>query len=267
MQDDWSDIAKALRAAARAPFPDALLPEYEPSLAQAYAIQCRLSEASALPVMVWKLGLTGAGAREAFHASEPVVGRLPASAIYSNRSEIDFIGREMFAEAELVFELGSDLAPQDRPYTRADLCFALKGIWAGIEIVRTRFETSDLTLPLLVADNGMAHGLVLGRRLANGWDDRFADLPVNLIRNDGTPVEGSTARVMADPLDALVWLANWLREHEGYLLKREQLVASGTCTGATEIFPGDIISVLFEGEEAARVTLDAREREENPNVS
>ncbi|WP_309751782.1 fumarylacetoacetate hydrolase family protein [Novosphingobium sp.] len=257
MQDSQIDLEQILLAATCAPEMRAPCPRQDPGVDEAYAIQRRISARSSLPVMVWKLGLTGQGAREAFGASEPTVGRLPASAIYSDRSEINFVGTEMFAEAELVFELGRDLPMQVELYTRADLGDALKGIYAGIEIVRTRFETSDLTLPLLIADNSMAHGLVLGRKLAAEWEDRFANLPVSLSRNADVLAEGSTAQVMGNPLDALVCLANWLREHENYTLKREQLIASGTCTGVTEIFAGDTISVIFDGAQAARVTLCA----------
>lgn len=255
MCDDPGHLEHSLLAAAGRPYKGAPLPPLNPTLAQAYAVQRRIAVRGDLPVMVWKLGLTGQGARDAFGADEPTVGRLAASAIYCDRSEADFIGEEMFAEAELIFEMADDLPEQDRPYTRADLCAALKGVYAGIEIVRTRFATSDLPLTLLVADNSMAYGLLLGRKLAAGWDDRFADLPVSLARNGETPVDGSTARVMGNPLDALVWLANWLRVHEGRSLRREQLVASGTCTGVTEIFAGDTIRVTIDLVEAARITL------------
>jgi 2-keto-4-pentenoate hydratase len=254
---DFDDLEEALLGAARAAGPVVRLPEAELTLEDAYGIQRRLFAGANMPVMVWKLGLTGSGAREAFGASEPTVGRLPASAIYSDRSEIAFTGPEMFAEAELVFEMGRDLPMQDAPYSRDQVASALKGVHAGIEIVRTRFVTSDLTLPQLIADNSMAHGLVLGRRLATGWDNRFADMPVSLTRGDAEPVTGGTARAMGDPLEALVWLANWLREHEGRTLQREQLIASGTCTGATEIFAGDTIRVTFDGSDAARVDLRA----------
>ena len=164
----------------------------------------------------------------------------------------------MFAEAELVFELGHDLPEQAHPYTRSDLCAALKGVYAGIEIVRSRFENSDLSLTQLVADNSMAHGLVLGNKIADGWDDRFSNLPASLALNGEKPTSGSTALVYGNPLDALVWLANWLRANEGETLKREQLVASGTCTGATEFHPGDTISVCFDQKEMARVSVEAR---------
>ncbi|HET9630353.1 MAG TPA: hypothetical protein VFP14_12815 [Novosphingobium sp.] len=257
VEHSYPDLEGALLAAAREPVAPVPLPAAAPSCGEAYAIQRAVSAASRMPVMVWKLGLTGRGGREAMGASEPVVGRLPASAIYCDRSEIRFSGAEMFAEAELVFELADDLPDQAAPYTRADLCRVIKGLYAGIEIVRPRFATSDLPLPLLITDNVMAHGLVLGRRLATEWDERFADLPVTLTRAGEAPVAGSTALVMDNPLDAVVWLANWLREHEGISLGREQLVASGTCTGATEIFRGDTISVSFDGAEGARITLGA----------
>lgn len=261
MQRDCDDLENALLAAAKMSAA-AALPVRTPGIAEAYAIQRRVNASTNMPVMLWKLGLTGAGVRETFGANEPTVGRLPASAICSDRSEIPFVGAEMFAEAELVFQMGSDLPLQSRPYTREDICAALKGIYGGIEIVRTRFVTSDLTLPLLIADNSMAHGLVLGRNLSSHWDNRFVEMPVTLVRSDGQAIDGSTAHVMGNPLDAVVWLANWLREHEGYALRREQLIASGTCTGATEIFANDVIRASFDGAEAARVSVRAPEQKE-----
>jgi 2-keto-4-pentenoate hydratase len=226
-----------------------------PPLADAYAIQRSLHARSHLPVMVWKLALTSASARTELDADAPAVGRLPASGIYCDGSEVTFVGTEMFAEAELVFELGRDLPPEGAPYGRETVAAALKGIYPGIELARSRFVDSDLPLGLLVADNALAHGLVLGRKLSDGWLDGYADIPVTLLRNGRPAVTGSTGRVMGDPLDALVWIANWLCQNgEGGLL-REQLVASGSCTGVTEVFPGDTIVADFNGTADARVSL------------
>jgi 2-keto-4-pentenoate hydratase len=231
------------------------LPRHLPSLEEAYAIQREIQSYSRLPVMVWKLGLTAEEPRAALGAQTPAVGRLSASAIYSDRSTITFSGSEMFAEAELVFEMARDLPDTGAPYTRETVSVALKGIYAGIEIARSRFVHSDLPLSLLVADNVMGHGLLLGTRLSDRWEDQFAEMPVILSRNGESQTEGSTSRVMGNPLDALVWLANWLCEQGEGGLKREQLVASGTCTGVTEIFPGDTVSASFVGREDARVSL------------
>lgn len=231
------------------------LPNEVPSLAEAYAVQRSLHRRSDMPVMVWKLGLTAEAPRTALAAEVPIVGRLPASDIYCDRSAVAFAGAEMFAEAELVFELGCDLPPDGAPYDRETVAAALKGIYVGIELARSRFVHSDLPLGLLVADNAMGHGLVLGGKLSNGWLERFGDMPVTLSRNNEPPVAGSTSRVMGNPIDGLVWLANWLCEHGEGGLRRDQLVASGTCTGATEVFAGDMIVADFGGEAQARVSL------------
>lgn len=257
MQSEIVDLELALAGACAASAANVPLPRQDPSVDQAYALQRSVAAALGLPVRAWKLGLTGQGPREAFGADEPTLGRLCAPAIHADGSCLPFAGAEMFAEAEIFFVLGHDLPEQDEAYTRADLCAALEGVYAGIEIARTRFETSDLTLPQLIADNSMAHGLITGERLGDGWEDRFADMPVSLMQNNAAPVAGSTSRVFGTPLDALVWLANWLRAHEQHALKRGEIVASGTCTGATEVFAGDTISASFDGATMVRVTLGA----------
>lgn len=262
MQDNNIALEQALRAAAVERRASAPLPQHIPSIKDAYAIQRRLNARSGQPVMVWKLGLTGKAPQQAFGTTEPVLGRLPASAIFSDRSDILFFAPEMYAEAELVFELGSDLPTQNTPYSREDICAAIKGIYTGIEIVCPRFQEDHASLPLLIADNVNAHGLVFGGKLSSRWEDRFADMPASLTRNDDTPIEGSTSRVLGNPLDAVVWLANWLRENENYNLKREQLIASGTATDATRIFAGDTISVSFDGAPATRVSIIASEKKE-----
>lgn len=254
MQDNHSELELALIEAGRG-MQQAKLPDAWPEVDEAYAIQRRVAARAKLPVMIWKLGVTSQGARDAFRVREPVVGRLPASAIYSDNSDISYVAPEMYAEAELVFEIGRDLPDKSGAYTRDDICASLKGVYAGIEIVRSRFTSTDLPLTLLIADNVMGHGLVWGRRLASGWEDRFADMPVSLTRNTEVPVEGTTRTVMGNPLDAVVWLANWLRNTEGQRLRKEQLVASGSCTGATMIFADDLIRVDFDGANAARVSL------------
>lgn len=212
---------------------------------------------SNLPVMVWKLGLTSAMAREAFGADAPAVGRLAASAILNSGTEVRHARQEMYAEAELVFEMGNDLPPINVPYTRSTVLPAVKAIYGGIELAASRFDTTDLSLGLFVADNAMGHALVLGKRLSTRWEDRFADMPVTIATNGQVQENGSTIRVMGNPLDALVWLANWLCDNGEGGLRREQLVASGTCTGATPVTAGDVITTAFDGIDAARITLVA----------
>jgi 2-keto-4-pentenoate hydratase len=229
-------------------------PACVPTVAEAYAIQRRVFARSNLPVMVWKLALTAEAPRLALGSAEPTVGRLAASAIYVNRSQVRPFGAEIYAEAELIFEFGEDLPPRGAPYEPAEVAAAIKGIYAGIELATTRFTSSDLALGHLIADNCLGHGLVLGDRLKDRWVDDFADMAVEIDRGGDTAGTGSTAKVMGSPLTAVTWLANWLAAEEDGL-KREQLVASGNCTGITEVFPGDIITARFPGWGQAQVTL------------
>lgn len=229
-------------------------PAFVPTLGEAYAIQRHMFANRDLPVMVWKLGLTGEASRAAMGSADPVVGRLAASAIYVDRSEVRPFGAEMFAEAELILEFGEDLPPRGTPYAPEEVAAAIKGIYAGIELATTRFTSSDLALGHLIADNCLGHGLVLGDRLGHRWLDAFGDMAVELERAGDAVATGSTARVMGGPLAAATWLANWLATEEDGL-KCEQLVASGNCTGITEIFPGDVITVRFPERGQARITL------------
>lgn len=218
------------------------VPAAEPKLADAYAIQKAVFVQGGASLAGWKIGLTAEPPRIALGADSPAAGRLAATDILPDGSSIEFSGAEMYAEAELVVELVRDLPPANAPYSREAVAAAIGSVRSGIEIVRSRFASTDLSLGLLVADNVMAHALVVGPALSHGWQDGYADMDAVLERLGEERVEGSTTRVMGDPLNALVWLANWSCEQEGGL-KAGQLVATGTCTGATEIHAGDTVVV------------------------
>jgi len=251
IEDLAEQLFEARRTARRLPAPDGAS-----SIAEAYAVQRACFARRNMPVMVWKLGLTADAPRRSLRSDDPVVGRLAASDIYVDRSETRTFGDEMFAEAELIFELGGDLPPSGAPYSPTAVAAAVKGMYAGIELAATRFTSSDLSLDYLISDNCLGHALVLGDRLAPRWLDDFANMDVELERSGHPAVTGSTANVMGNPLSAATWLANWLAMHEDGL-KREQLIASGTCTGITQIFPGDVITARFPGRGQARVSLTA----------
>ena len=116
------------------------------------------------------------------------------------------------------------------------------GLHVGIELVTSRFASTDLPLGLLVADNCMADRLLVGDRVATGWEDRFADMAMRLCGPGDAITRGATSAVMGNPLLAIVWLANWLAE-QGMALEAGQFVSSGTCTGVTAVAPGDRVSV------------------------
>jgi 2-keto-4-pentenoate hydratase len=221
-------------------------------LEEAYGIQAALMSLRDTALAGFKLGLTNEKAQRAADTFAPIVGRLAASDVYRGSARIELPGKHLrIVEAEIVFELGSDLPAGHAPYSEQRVMASVARAFAGIEVCNTRFEeTVEPSLPCLVADNSNADLIVVGDPLP---ERDLADLPVTLQRRDHPDIKGTTRNVLGNPLRALTWLANWLaRRGEG--LKRGQLISSGSCTGMTELSADDSAVATFGS--GARVGLE-----------
>lgn len=247
-------IASALYTARRAGRPIAL--PQDMSLERAYRVQEASFAERRQPLGGWKIGLTGEAIRIALNARAPAAGRLATTDIVRGPTIFVIGAGDHYIEAELVFEMAHRLAPQEAPFAPAQVAAAVGGLYVGIELVTSRFESDDLPLGLLVADNCMADRLLVGDRVADGWEDRFADMAVSLDGPGHQLAQGSTAAVMGNPLVALTWLANWLAD-QGLALEAGQFVCSGTCTGVTAVMPGDRASVDLGGLGGAAIEFTA----------
>jgi 2-keto-4-pentenoate hydratase len=105
-----------------------------------------------------------------------------------------------------------------------------------------------------VADNSNADLVIVGDPLEK-WDaETLADMPVMLELRGKPAVKGTTGHVLGQPLRSLTWLANWLTRH-GEGLKSGQLVASGSCTGMTQIGTDDLVVAKFGDRAQVRVEI------------
>ena len=223
---------------------------------RAYRVQAATFGMLAEEVSGYKIGLTTPSAQMAMKWGQPIVGRLRDSNLLRAPVRIPAAGCGRFAEAELVFEIGEGLDAADAPFTDAIVARSVSGLYAGIEICASRYARDDLTVFELIADNANADQLVIGDQLSSAWDARFADLPVMLAREREPAVSGSTAAVLGNPLKSVVWLANWLAER-GESLKAGQFVASGSCTGFTELHEPETLIARFGDIGVASVTIVA----------
>ncbi len=209
------------------------------NLDQAYEIQTAVAVLRAVPLAGFKIGLTNQAAQRANAVVEPIVGRLGLMDIRRSHSRIELpVNHLRIIESEVIFEMGADLAPERAPFTEERVAESLRRAFAGIELCNARIEDrEDRPLTHLVADNSNADLIIVGDPL-DSWDAAtLADLPVTLEVRGNPPVQGSTAKVLGQPLRAVTWLANWLARN-GAGLQKGQLVASGSCTGMTQI-PAD----------------------------
>ncbi len=223
-------------------------------LNDAYAIQHRVFERRGAELAGWKLGLTSAAAQKRLGLSRPVAGRLASSDILKNGEDVESKLGTLYAEAELAVTLHSDLPPRAKPYGSSEIASVIGAVYAGIELCTSRYVDDEVEAPALIADNAFAYRLVLGRTLASGWNSRFASMAVTLDCGPAKSVHGSTSAVMGNPLEAVVWLVNWL-SNRGERLRRGHVIATGSCTGITEVHSGETVRATFAGAEGASVTI------------
>lgn len=215
-------------------------------LNEAYEIQAAVALLRRTPAAGFKLGLTNEAAQRGADTFAPIVGRLGSLDIRRSHSNIALPEKHLrIVEAEVVFELGSDLPPGYAPYSEQRVRGSVSRAFAGIELCNTRFEESmDPSLACVVADNSNADLVVVGDALSEQDIDSLANLPVKLQRRGKPDIHGSTQKVLGNPLRALTWLANWLARR-GESLKRGQLISSGSCTGMTEVAAEDEVVATF----------------------
>ena len=235
--------------------PADLLPK---TLEQAYDIQIATFRLRGMGTAGFKIGLTNVEAQRSAGAAAPIAGRLASADILRSRARIPLPHDHLrIVEAEVVFEVGYAASADDVSLSEAEVYHCLRGAFAGIEVCNSRLSASDdASLPAIVADNSNADRLIVGERLRDWSVETLAALPVTLTRRGQPVVDGATRRVLGHPLKAVTWLANWLGAR-GEGLKSGDLIASGSCTGMTEVARDDAVIAVFGG--GARVAVDFTE--------
>ena len=181
------------------------------ALTDAYAIQRSLEEAVVARgerVIGWKVGFTGAAAREAYGVKEPVAAFVLGSGVFISGDAVPaarFVG--LGVEAEIAFLLKADIAGPG--ITAASALLAVEGALPALELVDFRFAGKPRGVDM-IADGVAANAIVLGQPLTpvTGLDLALEGV---VYEQDGSIVATNTAaEVMGNPLHSLAWLANAL---------------------------------------------------------
>lgn len=209
-------------------------------LAAAYAVQRDVTALLGPVSDAWKVGSTSAAAQARLGTTEPGAARVPARFRFHSGASIPVhAAHDLWVEAEFALRLGADLPPRAAPYTKADVLAAIDGVAPALEIVGSRLSggLSGSGRLLVTADGGANVALVTGD-VMTGW--RAFDLPghgVRLRRNDAAEAAGTGEQALGDPVNVLLWIANFQRLRDG--LCAGALVSTGTCTGLVRVGPGD----------------------------
>jgi 2-keto-4-pentenoate hydratase len=191
--------------------PDGLRPT---DMAGAYAIQAGLDGHAGRRVG-WKIAATGAGGRAALGVEHPLGGPLYERFEDEPGADVDVSGFRMrTVEAEFGFRLAQDLPAELAPFDRAAVLGALGAFVPAIEMPDTRYvDHRGVGGPQLVADAACAGRFTLGTPVKDYDPERLPAHPVTLTSEHKGVVEGTGAKVLGDPVEAVRWLANELALH------------------------------------------------------
>jgi len=220
------------------------LPEAQrPSdLAEGYAIQAALDDLVGERIG-WKIAATGAGGRAALGVEQPLAGPLFARFAVPSGGEVDFAPIRMRTiEAEFGFAIGRDLPAGEAPYDRATVLDALGAFVTAIEIPNTRYDDHRAVGgPHLVADAACAGLYVLGPQVADYDPEALPAHRVVLSTPANDPAEGTGAKVLGDPVEAVRWLADELAL-QGRALAAGDTVITGAAIAVREPGQGDVVA-------------------------
>ncbi len=157
------------------------------------------------------------------------------------------------AEAEVAFVMGADL---DRDHIHGnDVIQATAYLLPAIEIIDSRVADWKITFFDTVADNASSGLFVLGDRPISYAD---IDLPLAgmwLKKNGRIVSTGAGAACLGSPLNAIVWLANTLKDL-GTPIRKGDIILSGALGPVSPIEAGDFLSCSISclGDVSFRVT-------------
>jgi 2-keto-4-pentenoate hydratase len=214
--------------------------------AEGYAIQAAIQNYSSGSLFGWKIAATSEAGQKHINVDGPMAGRILPETVISDGGTASMAGNEMrVAEPEFAFRMHVDLPPRSSPYSVPEVVASVGTLHPAIEIPDSRFQDFvSAGAAQIIADNACAHLFVLGAPTTSDWRglDLVEEKPVIALR--GKQYVGHGKNVLGDPLVALTWLANELRQL-GLTLRAGEVVTTGTCHPPLPIAAGDLFEADF----------------------
>ena len=215
------------------------------SLVEAYSVQRALEQALVLRgerVVGWKAGFTNAAIQGQYGVTEPVLGFMLGSGVFSGGDSIPI---DRFAslgvEVEVAFLLKRDLAGPG--VTPVSALLAVEGAMPSFELIDFRCSGKPRGADV-VADGVFANAIVLGRPLTPVAALDLALEGVVYEQNGQVVATNTAAEVMGNPLASLAWLANTLGRM-GRGLAAGDVVLSGSISKILRPEKGESVRASF----------------------
>jgi 2-keto-4-pentenoate hydratase len=188
-------------------------------------------------VQGWKVTALNIEQQQGYLTDRPVAGALLSPFVHTAPAVLSAAQFVVpLLECEVAFRLGTDLPPRQQTYTRSEIEAAVEAVVPAMEIADGRWPANAPEL-LKLADS-MGNRAFISGTPVHDWRWLGLDNLAVTLTHDGTVVErGSSARILGNPLLAVVALANAQPLPAGGL-NRGQMVTTGTCTTPIPPRPG-----------------------------
>lgn len=218
---------------------------------EAYTLQSDVNQqliAQLGPIAGYKIGCTTPVMRAFLGIDTPCAGDVFAKTVYRRSAKIEADAyRKVGVECEIVALIGSDLKPQNAPYSIDTIAPYVAALAAGIEIVDDRYlDYRTLGVETLIADNFFNAGAVLSDPYVQFSSPQLPNVKGVMTINGKIVGEGYGASVMGHPFHSLAWLANARAEH-GLGIAKGTFVFLGSLVETKWLARGDHVSVDIDG--------------------
>ncbi|OLS34859.1 2-keto-4-pentenoate hydratase [Bacillus sp. MRMR6] len=192
-----------------------------------------------------KMGLTSQAKMKQMGIEEPIYGYVFDYMIIENGGKVPL--HELIhpkVEAEVAFVIGEDI--EGPGVTGAQVLAKTEYVLPALEIIDSRYENFQFTLPDVIADNASTARVVFGTTLKK--PDQFElDLVGATLSINGEIKElGAGAAVLGHPAHSIAMLANMLAR-KGEKVRKGDVILTGGITSAVQLKYGDIVSGKFDG--------------------
>ncbi len=211
------------------------------SVDDGYRVQAQLAKLAGDDVRGWKVTALKPEQQRGYASNKPVAGALLAPYVHvapATLSAAQFVAPLL--ECEVAFLLGKDLPARPRGYECDEVEAAIEAVVPVIEIADCRWPADAPDL-LKLADSMGNGAFIAGRPLRDWHKLDLSDLTVTLTCEGSDVERGSSARILGNPLLAVLALANAQPLPAGGL-KRGQIVTTGTCTTPVPLRHGQYLA-------------------------
>lgn len=192
-----------------------------------------------------KMGLTSKAKMQQMGVDDPIYGYVFDYMVIDNGGKVPF--HDLIhpkVEAEIAFLIKEDI--EGPGVTGAQVLAKTEYVLPALEIIDSRYENFNFTLPDVVADNASTSRVVFGSTLKSPEQFELDLVGTTLSINGEIKDLGAGAAVLGHPANAIAMLANMLAK-KGKKICKGDLILSGALTGAVMLNVGDYVTGKFDG--------------------